>query len=64
MFLVLHRFSDFYSDGQPFMVEQFQRKSRDKHTHGDINIASSTDYSLVITGYGNNCAKDYTRDSS
>lgn len=57
MFLILHCFSDFYSDKQPFRVEQFQRKSRDKHTHGVINMASSTDYSLVITGYGNICAK-------
>jgi len=32
------------------MIRQCQRKSRAKHTHGVTNIASSADYSLVVTG--------------
>lgn len=64
VFLGCHCFSDFYTDVQPFMTEQLQRKSSDKHTYGVINTASATDYSLVIIGYRNIYAEDYTWDYS
>lgn len=34
MLLVLHCLSDCYSDRQPFMIEWFQRKSRETHPRG------------------------------